>query len=58
MDEMGLETEAAATMPDGFYLREAREGCLEQDRTYVQDKAGCAAVALLSFGKSFVIPSD
>lgn len=57
MDEIGLETEAAATMPDGFYLREATEGCLKQDRTYVQDKADCAVV-LLSFGKSFVIPSD
>lgn len=36
---------------DHIYLREATEGCLKQDTTYVQDKADCA-VALHSFGKS------
>ena len=52
MNEIRLEMEAPARMPDGFHLRETTEGCLKQDRTYVEDKDDCA-MALLSFGKSF-----
>lgn len=51
MDEIRLEMEAAARLPDGFHLKETTEGCLKQNRTYVHDKAGCA-VTVLSFGKS------
>lgn len=54
---MRLEKEVAAQLPDLFHLKESTEGYLKLDRTYVYDKADCA-VALLSFEKSFYLPSE